>query len=346
MKILIIGLGGIGQRHTRNIRALLGDNVEIIAYRTRGLSHVVTPTLGIEDGAHVETRYNLKVFTDLDKALAEKPNVAFICNPSSCHVEVARKAAAASCDLFIEKPVSHTLEGLNDLAQVVGKQSLVTFVAYQLRYNPGVRYLKSLLESGKLGNILAVNAEVGEHLPSWHKYEDYRIMYASRKNLGGGVILSQIHEMDFLYHFFGLPVSIYAVGGHLSELEVDVEDTASILMKVNWEGRPIPIHIHQDYLQQPPRRTCRIIGDAGKAELDFHAGTVVVHGTDGKVADKLDFSDMQRNDMFMNELKHFFDCVASRETTQIPLEAGVASLRMALAAKESLETGQPVELTP
>ena len=78
---------------------------------------------------------------------------------------------------------------------------------------------------------MAVRIEVGEYLPGWHTYEDYRQMYASRADLGGGVILSQIHELDYLYWLFGLPKRVFALGGHLTRLEVDVEDIASILLE-------------------------------------------------------------------------------------------------------------------
>ena len=54
VKILMIGLGGIGQRHTRNLRALLGNGVEIIAYRVRRQMHVVTPTMGADTDRNVE----------------------------------------------------------------------------------------------------------------------------------------------------------------------------------------------------------------------------------------------------------------------------------------------------
>ncbi len=274
MKILIIGLGGIGQRHTRNLRALLGDSVEIIAYRVRRLTHVVTPTMGADQERNVEEVYNIRTFYSLDEALAEKPDIAYVCNPSSLHVAVTRACLIAGCDIFLEKPLADSLEGTAELVDLARKHKRIAMVGYQLRFHPCVIRLTEIVRSGVLGNLLGVRATIGEYLPNWHPYEDYRIMYAARAELGGGVVLTQIHELDFLYSIFGTPTRIYSVGGHWSDLEIDVEDTASILMEVPFAGRILPIQLHTDYLQSPPNRQCEVIGDRGRVVMDLQAQTV------------------------------------------------------------------------
>ena len=185
-----------------------------------------------------------------------------------------------------------------------------------------------------------MNAEVGEYLPAWHKYEDYRQMYASKKELGGGVILSQIHEMDYLYSWFGLPSRICALGGHLSSLEIDVEDVASIMMEYNNGERVMPVHVHQDYVQRPSRRGCSIIGDAGRIDFDLAGSTLKVFDQEGSLTEEADYADLDRNSLFMGELKHFAECVEKREQTTATLSDGAASLKMAMAAKRSLESKQ------
>ena len=141
-----------------------------------------------------------------------------------------------------------------------------------------------------MGRIVAVRAEVGEYLPGWHPYEDYRQMYASRAELGGGVVLSQIHEIDYIYWLFGMPRRVMAIGGHLSSLEIDVEDTASILMECVVDGRPIPVHLHQDYVQRPPSRTCQVIGDEGKILVDFRNLCVKHFDGSGSLAAETSFA--------------------------------------------------------
>src|ERR1035437_9229229 len=345
MKILIVGLGGIGQRHLRNLRALLSADVEILAYRVRKLSPVITPTLQIDADRDVEREYQLRVFGDLESALAEKPDIAFICNPSSLHVPVALACVRAGCDLFVEKPLSDALAGLPELRALVEKQARIVMVGYQLRFHPCFLRMQEIVRKGLLGNLLGVRASVGEYLPGWHRYEDYRQMYAARADLGGGVILSQIHEFDYLYSLFGKAKRLFSIGGHWSNLEIDVEDVASTLMRCEFAGRPLPVHLQQDYLQRPPQRQCEVIGDAGKAILDFPTLSVTLYDAEGSVANRFSCEQLDRNQLFILEMQHFLDCVKTRSKPVVDLDEGMWSLKLALAAKESIATGRVVELS-
>jgi predicted dehydrogenase len=123
--------------------------------------------------------------------------------------------------------VSDTLDGVDALVDTVERRGLVAAVGCQLRFHPCLLRLRALLAGGAVGRIVAVRVAVGEYLPGWHPYEDYRGGYAARRDLGGGVVLTLVHELDYVYWLFGLPRRLWAVGGHLSRLELDVEDTAS-----------------------------------------------------------------------------------------------------------------------
>ena len=342
MKILFVGLGGIGQRHCRNIRDKFGDIVQILAYRVRGLTQTVSPSLSIEAGVDVNKKYNIILYNQLESALDQKPDITFITNPSSLHIPIAIKAAKSGSHLFIEKPISNNLDRIQDLISLTNKNKLIGMVGYQLRFHPGIELINKILANKGIGKILSVHAEVGEYLPNWHKYEDYRKMYAARKELGGGVVLSQIHEFDYLYSWFGMPHEVYAVGGHLSSLEIDTEDTAKVIMQVNYLSQSLPISVHMDFNQQPPSRGCKIIGEKGKIELNLIAQKVIVNCIDGVT--EHDFSDFERNKMFTKELDHFFLCIENGEQTMITIEDGVESLKIALAIKESLDSGIPVKL--
>jgi predicted dehydrogenase len=344
LKVLFVGLGGIGQRHVRNLRHLYGDSIGIIAARSRGLSHVISEKLDITDG-DVESKYGIEAFDDIARALDERPDAALICNPTSMHIEAATAAVEAGCHVLIEKPLSDSMNGVEELASIVERRGVAGMVGYQLRFHPCLIHLRSVLEKGVLGRLLAVRAAVGEYLPGWHRYEDYRDMYASKRALGGGVILSQIHELDYLAWLFGAPRRVFAIGGHLSSLEIDVEDTASILMECEHDGRTLPVHLHQDYLQRPPSRTCEVIGEDGKAVLDFNRLTVEVTGPDGPLPDSFSAAGFERNNLFLDEMTHFIACVRGEETPAVSIREGAMSLKMALAARESLDTGRSVTLS-
>jgi predicted dehydrogenase len=345
MKVLFCGLGSIGQRHLRNLKAIAGDDVQILAFRSRGASPVLNADMTVRQGADIESTYGVRSFATLEDALAEQPDVVFVTNPNSLHVAVALQAAKAGCHLFIEKPVSHQAEGLAELVEIVERKRLVAFVAYQFRFHPGLLLMKSLVEKGDLGRLASAHVVNGEYLPDWHPYEDYRETHAAKRALGGGCLNIQTHEIDYALWLFGMPRRVFAVGGHLSNLEVDVEDSVSVLLECESNGRPLPVHIHLDYLQRPPQRICEVVGDAGKARYDYYAAKVEVHDTQTKTLQTHSFSEFDRNQMFVDELKHFLACVRGEVAPAVDLREGMRSLMVSLAASESLRTGASVEVT-
>ena len=344
MKVLIIGLGSIGQRHVRNLRHILGTRIELLAYRVRKSPEVITPALTLDDTRNVEQEYGIRSFPALESALEEAPEVAFVCNPSGLHMDVALKCAEAGCDLFIEKPLSDSLTGVDRLVAAVRSRNRIAMVGYQMRFHPCLQQLRILLEEERIGRPLAVRTTVGEYLPFFHRYEDYRETYAARADLGGGVILSQIHEFDYLYSLFGRPRCVFALGGHWSTLEIDVEDTASILLECSRGGRTLPVHVQLDYLQYPPTRSCEVVGENGKVSIDLVANETTLYTNRQPNPERFKVEAFDRNRLFLDELKHFLQCVETRQQPLIGLDDGLQSLRMALAAKESIATRQIVQL--
>jgi predicted dehydrogenase len=322
VRVLIAGLGAIGQRHARNLRAI-DPGIELLAYRRRRLPHVVTETLQRDDSRDVEEDFD-GIFADLGEALAARPDAVFVCTPSSRHLEVAQPAAEAGCHLFIEKPVSDTLEGMERLAATVAARNLVALVGCQWRFHPALRALHDRLGEGALGAPLRAAIEYREYLPDWHPYEDYRTSYAARADLGGGVVLTQIHDYDLAWWLLGPPRRVTASGGHVSDLDVDVEDTADAWL----EGAACPVHVTQTFAARPPRRVVSLVFESTTIEVDL------LRPIEG----------FTRNDMFVAEVRHFLDCVERGAAPAIPLADGIGVLEVALAVKQSMRTGQPVEI--
>jgi predicted dehydrogenase len=343
-RVLFTGLGGVGQRHLRNVHAYLGDGVRLMAYRVRDLRQTLTPTLTVEKGVDFIERHGVEVYKELSAALEQEPDVVFVSNPTSMHMQVCIEAARAGCHLFIEKPLSHNEEGVDELVTLCAEKNLVTLVGFQLRFHPCYLHLKRLLAEGCVGAPLSVHAEVGEYLPNWHPYEDYRQSYASLPELGGGVVLSQIHEIDYLMDLFGVPENVVAFGGQLSHLEVDVEDVVDVLLTQRLGDRILPSTLHMDYAQRPSSRFCRIVGDEGTVRMDITNTLVTLDRAGGERA-VFEFPSFERNHLFEREVAHFFECVSEQQPTQVPVEVGAASLRTALAIKRSLANGA-VERVP
>ena len=342
--ILIAGLGSAGQRHARNLRRLLGGDVRLLAYRTTRHAPLLDDAGGAETGASVEQALGIESFDDLGAALAQAPDAVFVCNPTRLHVPVALAAARAGCHLFIEKPVSADLADTDALLSEVRARGLVTLVGYQLRFHPCLQHAKRQLEAGVIGRLLAVEATFAEALPRWHPWEDYRQSYAARRELGGGVVLTQIHDLDSLTWLVGPARRVFAVGGHLSALEVDVEDTASLLMACTVDDREVPVSLHQNVVEHAPVRRYVFRGDAGTIDLDVAGNVVSTRDASGRDVDRFAPVDFDRNQLFVDELRHFLDCLDGTAAPCVPLADGLVSLRLACAALDSMTRGRAVVL--
>ena len=345
MKALFVGLGAIGQRHLRNVRRLRGDAIDIMAWRARGLLNVVTDDLVIEPNVDIVAHYGIRLVPTLKAALAERPTVTFVCNPSSLHVPVALAALRAGSHVFVEKPLSNNMVGVKALVAEACRSGQVCYVGYQLRFHPAICRLFDALQNSAIGRILAVRAVIGEYLPNFHRYEDYRSTYAARRDLGGGVVLSQIYELDYLSLLFGTPRRVFAMGGQLSDLEIDVEDTATILLDCGEIERPLPISLQMDYLQRPSARGCEVIGSKGKIIIDLLAPSFVQFGQDGAELCREAWPSFERNTLFLNQLRHFFAACEGKESPRCTLSDGVRSLTIALAVLRSLKSGTVVKVS-
>jgi len=344
MKILFTGLGSIGQRHLRNLLALKRDDFEILAFRVMRKSPILNADMTVRANGDVDDVYGVRSFDRLESALQEKPAAVFVTNPNPMHLPVALAAARQGCHLFIEKPIAETLEGVDDLIALVEQKHLFALVGYQFRFHPGLRMIKSALDDGRIGRLIGAHIVNGEYLPAWHPYEDYRNTHPAKRELGGGCLNIQTHELDYAVWFFGMPVSVYAIGGHLSSLEVDVEDSVSILMECSTDGRSFPVHTHLDYLQQPPQRVCEIYGDRGKLRFDYYANVLELHDTCTGELQVHRFDDFERNQMFVDEVKHFMACMRGEEKPLVDLRTARRSMLLAQCAHESLVTREPVRI--
>src|SRR5215211_352775 len=340
MKFLIAGLGSIGRRHFRNLIAL-GEK-EIVLLRTR------RATLSDNELA------GYPVETDLQEALRKhKPDAVIVANPTSMHLDVAIPAAEAGCHILLEKPVSHSLDRLDVLQKAAQKSGSRILVGFQFRYHPTLNKARELIQSNVLGKILTVHAHWGEYLPQWHPWEDYRQSYAARAELGGGVIVTLTHPLDYLRYLLGDVQSLWSFNGHISPLEVDVEDVAEIGLKFA-NGAVGGMHVN--YFQRPPVHRLEIVGTQGTLRWDNADGILHFHRMPAPFGSFSDpppvpiietFSppeDFERNQLFVAQTRHFTEIVRGESEPVCRLEDGVMALRLALAAYDSQKTGQVVKL--
>jgi len=328
MKFLIAGFGSIGRRHFRNLLAL-GER-DILLYRTH------RSTL---DDAEIA---GFPVETDLEAALAHRPEAVIIANPTALHLEVAIPAARAGCNLFLEKPLSHSLERVDELCRAVQEGGGQAMVGFQFRFHPGLRRVAQELRQGGLGRPLSVRAHWGEYLPSWHPWEDYRRSYSAPTDLGGGVVLTLCPPFDYLRWLVWEVSQLWALTGKVSDLELEVEDIAEIGLR--FAGGAVG-SLHLDYIQQPPSHTLEIAGTQGSLHWDNAGGAVDIYEA-GRAAWTrwTPPADFERNQMFLEELRHFCAVARREEAPACTLEDGIQALRLALAVHESARYRLPVDL--
>ena len=336
-KILIFGLGSAGQRHLRNLKSLKDYQIEIACFRSRNLKILISENMNAEFDIDVNEYYHIKSFNQIEEAFEWIPDAVIIANPISMHIETALQAVKNNASVFIEKPLGSSLLKLNELKSLLRSKNLVGMVGYQMRYHPGVRKIKELILSNSLGQLISGDFHFGEWLPGMHPYEDYRDSHASRKDQGGGVVNCLSHEVDLAYWLFGYPRSIYAIGGHLSSLELNVEDTSDILMQCNLDSKNFPVHIHLDFIQKPPKRYINIVGEKGNLFLDLISNELILNSEGSSSSKSFHYKDFNRNDMFLEEIKEFVECLHNKKNTSIPIDDGECVLKICLDILDSMK---------
>ena len=326
-KILIVGYGSISKRHLENF--VLFKDTMLIVYTKR------------KDLGSLEKK-GIKISDSLDECLKEKPDIGVIANETSLHIPIAIKLANEGLDLFLEKPLSNSLRDVSKLLSIVKKKKLITQMGCNLRFHPCIKKIKQLVDSGKIGRIISTQVQNCSYLPDYHPWEDYRKGYAARKDLGGGITLTQIHEIDYMYWFFQDVKSVLAVSGKLSDLEVTAEDYVSSIMKFK---NGMIGELHMDYFQRPDFRSCKIRGTKGEIYWNSTDNYVKIYMSKKKRWETFfEIENYDINISYVEQLKHFLKCVKNRKETINDLEQGIATLKIVLAIKKSSNMMKNVNL--
>ena len=331
MKFLVAGLGSIGRRHFRNLLAL-GEK-DIVLLR----SHRATLPDDELAGYPIET--------DLHEALKKhKPDAVIVANPTSLHLDIAIPAAEAGCAILLEKPVSDSLDRVDELQKAAQKSGSKILVGFQLRYHPTLNKARELIRSNAIGKVLTVHAHWGEYLPQWHPWEDYRLSYAARKDLGGGVIVTLTHPLDYLRFMLGDVESLWSFNGHISPLQLDVEDVAEIGLKFK-NGAVGGVHLN--YFQRPPVHRLEIVGTNGTLRWDNVNGILHWYKMPAPFGSYSDLppapvmesfhppEGFERNHLFVAQTRHFIETIRGGAEPVCTLEDGIQALHLALAARRS-----------
>lgn len=328
MRFLIAGYGSIGKRHLNNLLAL-GEK-DILLYRTH------QSTLAVDEIK------DIPVETSIEAALAHKPDALIVANPTALHLDVAIPAAEAGCSILMEKPISHQMDGIDRLQQALKNGGGKFVTGFQFRFNPGLQQIERWLKEQKIGTVVSTHVCWGEYLPGWHPWEDYRKSYSSRADLGGGVVNTLSHPLDYLHWLLGDVESISASTSNIG-LQLEVEDTADIELRFTSGALA---NVHLDYLQQPGEHTLKIVGSEGTILWDNATTTAKLYrAATGSWEEVPPPPGFERNVMFLDEMRHFISVVKKGTEPLCTLEDGVTALRMAQAVYKSAQDGCLVKFT-
>lgn len=326
LKILIVGSGSIGQRHLRNVWNL--------GYRDVAICDPSADRLQM-----ITTEFDVASFSSYDQALADFcPDAVLICTPPILHVPQALKAIEHNAHVFIEKPLSNTLQDVDQLMHLSQSRERVVQIGYNLRFHPGLLKIKSMLDEKVIGRLLWAHIEVGHYLPNWRPWQDYRQGYTARKDLGGGIILDASHEINYALWFFGQPEALVCMSGHVSSLEVDVEDCATIIFRCKG-GMQVDIHL--DFVQLKRTRSCKIAGENGVIEWSMLDNSIEVSQPECSTRITHEF---EINQMYIDEIEYFLDTIDRLSISTDSLTDAKRTLEVALAAHKSNAEGRLITL--
>jgi predicted dehydrogenase len=316
LSIAVVGFGSIGNRHLENL-GRLGVTRRTIVRRATGANSAFDPPPGVA------------VVHSAGEAIRHGLDAAIICNPTAMHVDTATEYLSAGVAVLIEKPVSHRLEEAERLLELARRKTAPAGMAYVMRYHPAYRVARQLVSDGRLGRVLYAKAWFEAYLPDWHPWEDYRQSYAARKDLGGGVLPTLDHELDFLNWCFAASELTQGWSGRSGALEIDADDWATVFIR--YPGG-IAANCMFSLCRSDRHRGFEIVGEQVTLSFSFETGKLTeLRGAKSQTLWEGAAYDL--NDAYLAMLKDALEAVANRRPFPIGLDAGVQALRIAAGVR-------------
>jgi len=282
MNVLIAGLGSIGRKHYQVLRRIDSD-IRVVALRSSKKSGQA------EDIQNVYSYEELKKYSPFDFAI--------VSNPTDKHEETISRLLDLHCPLFIEKPLFHT-SGSDALLKLISEAGIKTYVACNLRFLESIRFLKEKLAGSEINEV---NVYCGSYLPDWRPGVDYRDIYSSHADQGGGVHLDLIHELDYTWWLFGKPLSVHSFRSSKSALKIDAADYANYLLEYD----TFTVNVILNYYRRDKKRKIEVVCSDETYSADLYSNSV-------SSAKELIFkSDQVIADTYVSQMEYFIDMITN-----------------------------------
>ncbi|WP_415380074.1 Gfo/Idh/MocA family protein [Halosimplex sp. TS25] len=326
--VLVVGCGSIGSRHVGNLVESFDVEVSVCDVDERQV-------------AALSDEYGVTSTTDLDEALDAAPDAVLVCTPPTSHVDIARKAIDAGAHVFVEKPVAADSERAAELAERVREADRVGLVGCNMRFHPPVARITDWLTAGEIGRLEYARLRYGNYLPNWRP-DDYTESYSTDPEQGGGIVLDAIHELDLASWWLGRPGTVTSATGTYSDLALDVEDTAEIL--IEREDETAMASVHLDYLRPVRARTYELIGTEGMIRWDAEGknpeeSTVWLYDTETNQRETETYASTFE-EMYVAELDHFFSCIDGEAEPVVDIADGQRLVELAEQIRAAAADGR------
>ena len=311
--VAIVGYGSIGRRHCDNL-GRLGVKRRVVVRRADAANRAFTPPLDVA------------VVNCSAAAIDQKPDLAIICNPTSHHVSSALQFIAAGVPTLVEKPLAHRLDDAGRILDEARRVGTSTGIAYSMRYHPAYSLACQSVRRGRLGRMLYAKAWFETYLPDWHPWEDYRQSYAARRDLGGGVLPTLDHEIDFLNWCLGVPEAARGNIAQSGTLGIDAPDVATLSIAY---GGNVLASVVLSLCRPCLSRGFEFVGSDARLRYDFDGVRLELHRSGSPSVEVLwDAEGYDLNEMYVEMLSDVLASVVAGRALPIPLQAGFETIRL------------------
>lgn len=308
LKICFIGLGSIGKKHIKNITSIL---------KRRGTKFVIDAIRSTDRSLPEDINIFIRrVYRSLEE-LTDVYDIIFVTNPTICHYDTIKRAMPYAKNMFIEKPIFH--QYVQNLNEFRFNSEGIYYVACPLRYGSVVSELKKRITNEQIYSVRAISSS---YLPDWRKGIDYRQIYSAHKDMGGGVTLDLIHELDYIIWLFGIPEMSCHLCGKYSDLEIDSDDLSVYLLK--YEDKIAEIHV--DYLGRECVRNIELFCKDYVIKGDLLHNTLKYIYSGGVVEEII----LPEANMYLQEMEAFLDVIEQRRKNENDIMHANQILRIAL----------------
>jgi len=325
-RVLIVGSGSIGLRHLQIVRDLIPSaTIKFLHHKTTNAK------IPFSDGH----------FVRLKDAIEFNPEIAVIANPAPFHLEVTKALHKIGAHVLVEKPLAESNEGVLELVDLAQSRKSILTVGYNLRFSPSLIKFRELVNENMIGKVVSVRCETGQYLPYWRPSARYQETVSAKSNLGGGVLLELSHEIDYLTWIFGQIDWVRATLSKQSDLEIDVEDTAHLVLGFvsdNFKSQNIGT-VNLDFVRHDVRRECTAIGESGSLRWNGIKGTVeLTNGGDLEPVTVYSHAPI-KDETYIAQWRDFLACIENGQSPRVTVQEALNVLDVIATIRASAKTG-------